>query len=93
MAIRFDWDPRKAKHNQQKHGISFEEASTVFADPLSITIDDPVHSGEEERFVDVRMSRRGRLLVVCYTQRSGLIRLISAREPTYAEQKQYEERE
>lgn len=93
MSIRFDWNPRKATLNLREHGVTFQDAATVFRDPLSITINDPLHSEDEDRFVDIGMSVHGRLLVVCYTERAGLIRLISARTPTYAEQKQYEEGE
>jgi uncharacterized DUF497 family protein len=69
MALNFEWDRNKAKSNLGKHGISFEEASTVFGDPSSLTIPDPVHSELENRFVTVGTSHRGKLLVVVHTER------------------------
>jgi len=91
MALEFEWDPSKAKLNFKKHRVSFDEASTVFRDPLSITIADPDQSVSEHRFVDLGMSHRGKLLVVSYTERKGRIRIISARLATRAERKTYEE--
>jgi len=91
MSVTFEWDPRKAKHNIQDHGVSFEEASTVFSDPLSSTISDPLHSEYEERFVIIGESNRRRLLVVVHTDRGDKIRLISARVATSHERKKYEE--
>ena len=88
---RFEWDAAKALANLQKHGVSFDEATTVFRDTLSITIADPDHSESEDRFVDIGMSHRGQLLVVSYTERNDRIRIISARPPTRAERKSYEE--
>jgi uncharacterized protein len=90
MALEFEWDPRKAELNLKEHGVSFDEATTVFRDTLSITIADPDHSAED-RFVDIGMSHRGQLLVVSYTERKDRIRIISARPPTRAERKSYEE--
>ena len=75
MALRFEWDKSKADSNVGVHGVSFREATTVFADPLSITISDPDHSTAEMRFVDIGLSHRGRLLVVSYTERGNRIRL------------------
>jgi len=69
MSLAFEWDKRKAKNNLKKHGVSFEEASTVFRDPLARTIDDPLHSDEEDRFVTLGESQRRRLLVVAFTDR------------------------
>ena len=69
MALEFEWDPRKAELNLKEHGVSFDEATTVFRDTLSITIADPDHSDTEDRFVDIGMSHRGQLLVVSYTER------------------------
>lgn len=86
----FEWDEKKAVANLKKHKISFEEARTVFADPFSITIDDPKHSAEEFRFLDIGMSAQGNLLVVSYTERER-IRLISCRKATKGERKAYEE--
>ena len=91
MALSFEWDKRKAKSNLRLHGVSFIEASTVFADPLSLTIYDPDHSMTEMRFVDIGASHSGRLLVVSYTERGDRIRLISARAATADERRQYEE--
>ena len=91
MQTLFEWDRRKAKVNLRKHGVSFEEAQTVFTDPLSITLPDPDHSEDEERFIDVGMSDNRRVLVVVYTERGQRIRLISAYKATRVERKQYEE--
>lgn len=90
MALRFEWDSRKASTNQAKHGVSFDEASTVFGDPLSMTIVDPDHSEDESRWVTIGASHRGRILVVVHTDRFGALRLISARRATGAELKTYE---
>jgi uncharacterized protein len=91
MALSFEWDSRKAMQNLRKHGVSFEEAATVFGDPLSMTIVDPVHSEVEERFVTIGMSISNRLLVVIHTDRNRNIRLISSREATSRERMTYEE--
>ena len=91
MAIEFEWDPAKAELNLNDHGVSFDEATSVFRDTLSITIADPDHSNSEYRFIDIGMSHRGQLLVVSYTERRDRIRIISARPPTRAERKSYEE--
>ena len=91
MALEFEWDTDKAKSNLKEHGVSFDEASTVFRDTFSITIDDPAHSDSEDRFIDIGMSHRGQLLVESYTDRKDRIRIISARRPTRAERKSYEE--
>ena len=77
--------------NVRVHGVSFREATTVFKDPLSRTITDPDHSESEMRFVDIGESYRGRLLVVSYTEREGSIQIITARLPTRAEIRQYED--
>jgi uncharacterized protein len=91
MSLAFEWDDKKAKKNLKKHGVGFEEASTVFADPLSLTIDDPLHSQDEERFVTLGESHRRRLLVVVFTERGDKIRIISARVASPGERKNYEE--
>jgi uncharacterized protein len=91
MSLRFTWDPAKAAANLRKHGISFMEASTAFADPLSITIPDPDHSVGEERFVLIGLSDRQHLVVVAHAERSDLIRIISARPANRHERKTYEE--
>ncbi len=89
--MRFEWDKEKATTNLAKHGVSFEEAATVFGDPLSDTFDDPDHSAEERRFLIVGTSDRGRMLIVAHTDDGVVVRLISAREPTAGERKSYEE--
>ncbi len=91
--LDFEWDEDKAIANLKKHKIGFEEAKTIFADPFSITIDDPKHSVEEHRFIDIGASADGKILVVTYTEREPKIRLISCRKATRAERKIYEERE
>ena len=90
MGLLFEWDGAKARQNLKKHRISFEEASTIFGDPLSATIDDPLHSSEENRFVTIGQSVRHRLLVVVHTDRGDRIRIISARVATRNERKSYE---
>jgi hypothetical protein len=87
---QFKWDERKARRNRQKHGISFDEATTIFKDPFSITILDPDHSDDETRFIDIGFSDQGRLLVVVYTERDDHIRIISSRVAHKAEQESYE---
>lgn len=87
----FEWDPRKAEANLQKHGVSFTEAGTVFGDELAITVHDPDHSRDEDRYITVGRSNRRRLLMVAHTDRGSRIRIISARELTKAERKDYEE--
>ena len=91
MPIRFEWDPRKERRNRQKHGVGFDEGSTVFADTLSITIPDPDHSHDEERSVIMGFSHRQRLLVVVHTDEEETSRLISARRADPHERKKYEE--
>ena len=87
----FDWDPEKARKNLAKHGVSFEEAMTVFLDPLAGTTPDPVHSDEEERWYTVGMSGRGRLAVVWHAERGDNVRIIGARLPRPTERRRYEE--
>lgn len=89
MPLDFNWNAEKAEVNRKKHGVSFEEASTVFADPLARLIDDPEHSEHEQRLVLFGRSVAGRLLAVMHTERAGAIRLISAREMTPHERRQY----
>lgn len=89
--MEFEWDPQKATRNLRKHKISFTEAATVFDDPLSITVADPDHSAEEDRFIIVGQSYRRRLLIVSFAERGDRIRIISARELTRSERKAYEE--
>lgn len=89
MALNVSWDPRKAASNARKHGVTFLEAATAFADPLSITIADPDHSDDEQRFILLGESHRERLLVVVHTERGNGVRLISARTARPAERRDY----
>jgi uncharacterized protein len=89
--MEFEWDESKAAVNLSKHGVAFEEAKTVFNDPLYIDFYDPDHSYDEHRYLILGESQQGRLLLVSYTERSNVIRLISAREATRTERKVYEE--
>jgi hypothetical protein len=89
--MTFEWDEEKARANLEKHGVSFDEAQTVFDDPLYVDFYDPEHSYEEHRYIIVGESRQGRLLLVSYTERGGVTRLISSRETTPAERRDYEE--
>ncbi len=89
--MEFDWDPEKERANIRKHSVSFSEAKEVFYDALSLTYPDPDHSTQENRDVIVGMSNKGRLLFVSHVDRGGSIRIISARETTRKERKQYEE--
>ena len=77
--MNFEWDPAKATANVDKHGVTFDEASTVFADAFALTIFDPEHSEEEDRFLVIGLSDQGRLLVVWHTDRDNTTRLIGAR--------------
>ena len=88
--MRFEWDPEKAKQNLEKHGVSFEEALTVFFDPLSATFDDPDHSVGEYRNITIGLSSHGRLLVVAHTEKKESLRIISARPVTTHERKRHE---
>lgn len=88
--MRFEWDRKKAAENRKKHGVPFDEAITVFYDPLAATVDDPDHSVDEERFITVGYSARERLLVVSHTARKGAVPVISARRATAHERKRHE---
>ena len=90
--MEFAWDPPKAARNLAKHGVSFEEAVTVFGDPLGCMIDDPRHSQDEERVVLLGLSQEQRLLAVMFSEREDAIRIISARRATRRERRDYEER-
>jgi hypothetical protein len=90
MATRFIWSLEKATANHRKHGVSFEEALTVFGDPLARIHDDPTHSKTEDREIIVGHSKRGRLLMVSFCERRGAVRLISARRATRHEREDYE---
>ena len=89
--LRFDWDPAKATANVRKHGVTFEEAATVFSDELALVIDDPDHSSEEDRFVLLGVSAVSRILVVVHAFRSSVdvVRIISARKATKPERTTY----
>ena len=88
--MRFEWDPKKAKRNLKKHGVSYEEAVTEFHDLLSATFDDPDHSVGEYRYITVGLSSRDRLLVVAHAERGESLRIISARPVTVHERKRHE---
>lgn len=88
--MEFEWDREKAKKNNRKHRVSFDEAMTVFYDPLSATFDDPDHSVDEQRLITVGYSSRGRLLVVSHTERGKAVRIICARLATTQERKRHE---
>ena len=88
--LSFEWDIKKAESNERKHAITFDEASTVFADPLSLTIHDPLHSEDEERFVIIGGSHKNRMLTVVHIERDDNIRIISARKATKNERSYYD---
>ena len=87
----FEWDEEKARAKQSKHGVPFDEGKTVFNDPFAITDSDPDHSAQEERWLDIGLSYKDRLLVVWYTEGDGKIRIIGCREATKAERRSYED--
>ncbi len=89
--MRFEWDRKKAAKNLKKHGVTFQEAATVFGDPLAVTFPDPDHSEEEERNLTFGLSLQRRLIVVCHTQRGEQTRIISARLMDREERVIYEE--
>jgi len=89
--LEFEWDPQKAAANLAKHKVSFEEAATVFGDPLGRIVADPRHSSEEERFVLLGLSKDRRLLAVMYVERGFAVRIISARPATRRERRNNEE--
>lgn len=89
--LLFEWDTEKAKKNAKIHHVSFDEASTVFGDPFSLTIYDPLHSDDETRFILIGSSFKNRVLVVVHTDRKNRIRIISARKATKGERKKYDE--
>lgn len=88
--MQFEWDREKAKKNLRKHKVSFEEAMTVFYEPLSATFGDPDHSDDEERLITIGYSSRSRLLVVSHTERGKIIRIINARPTTAHEREKHE---
>jgi uncharacterized DUF497 family protein len=89
--VTYEWDPAKAAANVLKHGVSFEEAASVFLDPVALTFADPDHSEDEERAITIGRSVRHRVLFVAHTERGEHLRIISARRATRREQDQYEE--
>jgi len=91
MRVRFTWDADKAAGNLRKHGVSFEEAQTVFGNPLALIFDDETHSTLERREIIIGHSANGRLILVCFIEREGGVRLISARCATPKERRDYEE--
>jgi uncharacterized DUF497 family protein len=88
--LLFEWDPEKARNNVRKHSITFDEASTAFSDTLSLTIHDPLHSEDEERYILMGLSCRNRVLTIVHTERGDKIRIISARKATKKERSYYE---
>jgi uncharacterized DUF497 family protein len=88
--MRFEWDPEKAAKNLKDHGISFDEARSVFDDAFNVEFYDPDHSDDEHRFIVVGHSSSGKLLFISFTERGEMIRIISAREPTPRERRDYE---
>jgi hypothetical protein len=88
--MRIEWDPNKAEGNADKHGVTFHEAATVFGDSLSVTLPDPDHSSDEERYLLLGRSAAGRLLIVAITERGYNLRIISARPMTPRERRAYE---
>jgi uncharacterized DUF497 family protein len=90
--VNFEWDPGKARQNRRKHRISFQEAATVFGDPLAVTYPDPDHSLSEQRFITVGMSSAGRVLIIAHVDRNENVRIINARKTTQRERKYYEEK-
>ena len=89
--VDYEWDQAKAASNLEKHGVSFEEAATVFGDPLYVDFFDPDHSVDEHRYLIIGQSTAGRLLILSYTERDEAVRLISARDVTLSERRVYEE--
>lgn len=92
MELTFEWDEKKAKENLAKHGVRFEEGKTIFNDPFLWTFPDPEHSTVEQRYLNIGYSSKRRILLVCHTERSANIRIISCRKATASERKAYEER-
>ena len=90
MAYSFEWDPKKAASNLKDHGVSFDEATTVFGDILAMNMPDPNHSEGEQRFLVLGMSRASRLMVISYAERPPRTRIISARLATRRERRKYE---
>jgi hypothetical protein len=93
MGLHFEWDDNKARLNLKNHDVGFDEAATVFVDPLARIFDDEAHSSEESREIVIGHSSGDRLLLVCFTERGDVIRIISARKATRKERNDYEENE
>lgn len=91
MSFEFEWDPAKAEANRKRHGVTFEEALTVFADPLARIFDDQDHSADEKREIIIGHSVKQRLLLVCFTERAGRVRIINGRSATKGERQGYEQ--
>jgi len=91
VGLQFEWDEKKAQSNLRKHGISFEEATTAFGDTLSITIDDPLHSQDEDRLILIGLSEALKTLVVVHVEKRDTVRIISARKASKNEKQFYEE--
>jgi len=89
--MKFEWDPKKATANVKKHGVTFQEAATIFGDPLAITFDDPDHSMSENRYITFGLSLQKRLIVVSHTERGDRTRIINARLMDRKEIRIYEE--
>jgi len=89
--LHFEWDSEKAAINKEKHGVTFLEAATAFEDDLNLTLPDPMHSEDEERFILIGISAESRLLTVVHAERGVRIRIISARKPTTKERRDYEQ--
>ncbi|HEY9640559.1 MAG TPA: BrnT family toxin [Coleofasciculaceae cyanobacterium] len=90
MQLEFEWDDNKSDRNFKKHGVRFEEATTVFLDPNAVTLSDTLHSTEEDRYIEIGLSSRGRLLLVVYAERGSRIRIISSRLCTPREARFYD---
>ena len=88
--MEFEWDPRKARSNIRKHGVSFDEAASAFSDVFSFTYDDESHSQTEQRYATLGMSNQGRVLVIAHTMRAERVRIISARKASQREKRWYE---
>jgi uncharacterized DUF497 family protein len=89
--VKLDWDIKKAAASLRKHGVSFQEAGTVFGDPMALTFDDPDHSVGERRLLTFGVTRTSKLLIVCHAEEAGVTRIISAREMNKRERRIYEE--
>jgi uncharacterized protein len=91
MTLHFEWDPKKAESNLQKHQVGFDEAASIFDAPLFITFLDEEHSSSEERYTTIGLSNKNRMVIVAHTERNENIRIISARKATQNEEKFYQE--